>query len=114
MLCLSSVHIFSAMKGNCRSKFGNWRWTHAWMRWRSAVVILSGAGPTCSRGAGVGESEDAISGVGIISSAAAGVAGAGVGVDGREGDGAAKSQFNRLVVGDETLSRLVVLGPPKA
>ena len=80
------------------------------MRWRSAVEILSGVGPICSRGAGVGEPEDATSGVAITSSAVAVGSGAGVGV--RAGDGAAKSQFNRLVVG-ETLSRLV-LGPPKA
>src|SRR5436190_6495040 len=110
MLCLTSAQIFSAIKGSCRSRFGNCLWTQAWMRWRSAVEILSGVGLISSRGAGVGESDGAISGVTVASGDAIG---AGVGLDLRDGEGDAKSQLSRLVVGDETLSRLA-LGPPKA
>ena len=104
------AQIFSAIKGSCRSRLGNCRWTHAWMRCRSAVDILSGVGLISSRGAGVGESEGAISGVTVTSGEAAGL---GAGLDLRDGEGDANSQLSRLVVGEETLSRLVLV-PPKA
>jgi hypothetical protein len=87
------------------------------MRCRSADVIFSGTALISSRVEGAGESVGAVSAgvsvsIGDGDSAGDGE-GAGVADGFREGDGEANNQFNKLAVGDETLSRLV-LGAPKA
>ena len=69
-----------------------------------------------SRVGGAGESVGAVSGEAVSTGdgeTATGGKGAGVGDSFREGEGEANNQFNKLAVGDETLSRFVP-GEPKA
>src|SRR6266581_8467256 len=94
MLFLRRFQNFSLQAGNWRSRLGITLCTASWIRWRSAAVILDGAGPIVSVGAALS------SGAGVADGATVADA-----LGCARGAGELSNQFTKFVVGDPVLPR---------